>query len=322
VIKLNKRLMIRLSLAALICLFAAALVPFLSPWTPWKLPLPAGQRLSYIEYSIRYQYEELGLPLPNKNEYLNSVFGKPAIMLDKGLPARAGWASDLSLHYNRKDGYVRQITSVKIQSKRLFVIPYCSNVSIGRIIIVNKAKQTCSILESTSAGTKYWKEVVASMPDPNRAFPGSKKLATPKASFDLPADAIQLDSYKEWVGRVVGSKGRLRDGWGHHIKLTLDNKSNPALLIASSAGPDGKWDTIDDMSVKRNTKTGKIVTRIGIDGVITDIDSAMDDPDPRVKQIAEIEKEALMLAAKVAQTHPEEESNIHSASTAPVDGIS
>jgi hypothetical protein len=65
--------------------------------------------------------------------------------------------------------------------------------------------------------------------------------------------------YREWLIKMAGSWARFRDGWGHEIRLSLGNGSSGPDIIASSAGPDGKWGTRDDMMVERDIQTGKVI---------------------------------------------------------------
>ena len=85
----------------------------------------------------------------------------------------------------------------------------------------------------------------------------------PRLSFTRPATPAELVQYHKWLADILGSEDSLVDGWGRHIKLTLDDKSNPPILIASSAGPDGKWGTKDDMILKLDVKTGQIIEQAG-----------------------------------------------------------
>lgn len=64
--------------------------------------------------------------------------------------------------------------------------------------------------------------------------------------------------------------------------------------------------TIRRNSIRYLARIGYANPRNIPEGVIAGIDSAMDDPDSRLKRIAETEKEALTLAAEVAQTRSED----------------
>ena len=57
---------------------------------------------------------------------------------------------------------------------------------------------------------------------------------------------------------------RLRDGWRRRVLLELDDSkvSNP-VISARSAGPDGKWQTNDDILLRRDVDTGRIVFEQG-----------------------------------------------------------
>jgi hypothetical protein len=118
---------------------------------------------------------------------------------------------------------------------------------------------TALLLSKVGAGRSEWEGSVYSIGQ----FIADAKPVTPKLPFEYPSTQGELDMYKKWLVAMVGSEYRLQDGWGHSIRINLGHKSKQVLLIVSSGGSDGKWNTADDMVIKRDAKTGQIVEKIG-----------------------------------------------------------
>lgn len=143
-------------------------------------------------------------------------------------------------------------------TRRFFIWPEHRMERLERhYISISARERTRTLLISLTAGSGFWKSQVRD------CILGGKPNTVPSIAFDRPATDTQIHEYWRWLTKMVGSTNRFRDGWGHQVKLVIDMKFSPPILIASSAGPDGKWNTNDDMILRRNTKTGKIIEQIG-----------------------------------------------------------
>ena len=229
--------------------------------------IPIGARVMIALGDISFlQYGRLGLYPPTTAEYFASTMGARAVVLRAGVPTWSGLARDFRLATRRRGGNLIISGSGLITSwtwKPWFRRrePY----QIEREIAWEPVQQTRSLLQWATNGSRAWRRLVprGGGPDPH-FFPESTPVTVPLISFNLPRTHAELEEYWRWLVRVTGSANRFRDGWGHQIRLTLDNISHPLLLIGSSAGPDGKLNTQDDMIVKRSIRTGKVVEEIGM----------------------------------------------------------
>ncbi len=110
-------------------------------------------------------------------------------------------------------------------------------------------KQTERIISAVTSGTAPW---LSNLPEDitiDNAFPESHLGPVPTVPFDRPQTPkeISVSPIKPLIAMV--SSDRLRDGWDHGIRINLEVRNGHPLLVATSAGPDGKWNTKDDLAV-------------------------------------------------------------------------
>jgi len=128
--------------------------------------------------------------------------------------------------------------------------------------VSEKSKRTAILLYSIADGSAHWRHSITG----KESYVYLKRVdldTVPPISFDHPANRKELEEYWQWLGEMVGPLNRFDDDWGHRVKLSIDDRHDHALLVATSAGPDGKFDTKDDLILKRDSKTGKVRERIG-----------------------------------------------------------
>lgn len=213
-----------------------------------------------VGQSIRYQYEVNGLWPPSTEEFFSSIVGDAAGRLRSKSPSPGPYHS-LRLQTTQRGN--RIVVSIDLACSSG---GSTSQVQLVESLPHSAKRQTLRLLRAASSGTAWWRKTVARwFWRFDRAFPGSVSVSPPDTGFDIPRTRGQLVRYRAWLGQIAGSANRLRDGWGKRIRLSLDEKFDPPRLVAASAGPDGKWDTEDDMILKRDTKTGKIVEKLGFD---------------------------------------------------------
>ena len=212
-----------------------------------------------ITEDIKYVFDITGIVFDDAGQYLGSRYGSE---VNNSLK-EGRWVNN------------RIITSVAVQTKEFSTCSYCFFVTVttinkagGRPRIRRCAGENLCCLPETRT-SRILKSITQNPVDLERTC---KKLRVGSfflyhktyTQFPFTQKASDLPSYYHWLKGFFGRKTDFLDGWGHAIKFALDDKHNFALLIASSAGSDGKWGTKDDMVVKRDTKTGKIVEEVEI----------------------------------------------------------
>lgn len=68
--------------------------------------------------------------------------------------------------------------------------------------------------------------------------------------YNIPRTSSELKAYEAWLCKVLGVRS-LTDAWGHPIQLRLEGSQ----WVAMSAGADGAWGTVDDITVERGLTT-------------------------------------------------------------------
>jgi hypothetical protein len=231
----------------------------------WKAPI------GRLGYTIDKDYQYLGLRPPTiMDDYYSSVGGsyfrclKGKVMIDSHVSGGLLWAKNIHIRIEETDDtFLIKAKGDVIKPKWIFLrqlIPNqkCESPPIWKLPTGGTTK---TLLTSVSAGTTEWKWWSTGSSGP--LVIGAKRDPEPPISFDRPSDNAQLDEYKQWLVKMSGPWDRFCDDWNHEIKLTIEKRATTPLLVASSAGPDGKWNTKDDMVIKRDAKTGQIVEKIG-----------------------------------------------------------
>jgi hypothetical protein len=232
----------------------------------FALAPPSGRdaKQKCLSDSISADYYKLGLAPPScASEYYNSVMGSVFRVLRSKISMQSNVFHPTSICNTRIlcsiDVENRlAITVVSDASTHyMFVWPYkWTKISRNRYMALSKGERTMILLQSVTEGSSLWASNV------HEFIKDVKPNPIPPISFDRPSSSIELDKYKQWLVKMAGSWDRFRDDWDHEIKLAIEKVSTP-LLVASSAGLDGKWNTKDDMVIKRDAKTGQIVEKIG-----------------------------------------------------------
>ncbi len=203
-------------------------------------------------------FDRTGVLLGSNVQYLSSEFGAPLRRLCKhGVFLVHGW---------RMTQFDMKVAPEGVRQRSLYVEVGAagrdsSHCSASLDIPYQPLDVTTRVLRSSSAGTDYWRILLES--SRVRAYLGGGADIGRPSIRALPSSRQELAVYLRWLAVVVGSQDRLVDGWGHPIRLTISGKAHHPLLIASSAGPDGRWGTKDDVIVERDTKTGRIVKEVG-----------------------------------------------------------
>jgi hypothetical protein len=253
-------------LAIVIVLLVALSLTLLWPTAP---PPSAAVRSTTcrIAFAIRDDYERLGLQPPNSERiYFSSVTGSVFRCLRGGAkhkfsaPYNTIWLKNFRFNvFAHPNEFAVEAKSQTVSIKWL-VFKKPQSQSYTEVINRLPADQvTRLLLVSVSAGTTEWKQQIYKF---GPLVVGAKPDPIPAIYFDRPINETQLGEYKQWLVKMAGSWDRFRDDWDHEIKLAIEKASTP-LLVASSAGLDGKWNTKDDMVIKRDAKTGQIVEKIG-----------------------------------------------------------
>jgi hypothetical protein len=223
--------------------------------------------LNRIAYAIQDDYDSLGLAPPKSEDiYLSSVMGSAFRCLRQGTRLRVGGGGKL---------WFRNVAISTSENHNEFVITLDGETITRKWLVLTKpikiqrefhilkrppAEATKILLNQINAGTQSTKWMLHSC---GYLVPDEQTDQIPVVSFILPSNTKELVEYQQWLIRMTGSLDRFCDGWNHEIKLTIEKRATTPLLVASSAGSDGKWNTKDDMVIKRDTKTGQIVEEIG-----------------------------------------------------------
>lgn len=232
-----------------VCLF---IVKLFSPTPPLRQSIDdiVADDLSTIaaESGILYKHEK---------PYLSSIFGRGLRnYTDKGpVPGRSWRIERFHLAVRSEKKGIRTIYIIKVELD--------DNYSYGYYDSGNAKATTHKILLSVTAGSEFWSALSEKMKIRDRI----NRSWLPSYNWEvlkLPDNQRELLKYRKRLAALLGSETMLMDGWGHSIKLTLDDKHSPTLIIASSAGSDGVWGTKDDLTIVRDTKTHKFDMLMGM----------------------------------------------------------
>ncbi|MCE5199863.1 MAG: hypothetical protein ABFD54_17600 [Armatimonadota bacterium] len=266
----------RIGLPSLVLLSIIILIALYFIWFIVTPQLPtASMRMRDITENIKFQYKVFGLLLPNnRSSYLESAWGSYARVLKNSTKVNEGTTRNFQLRTTKRDDVTTVVAGITVCNSKRY-LGSGIRVESRWTFVMQPAYQTKQLLKSLSGGPTYWLRYMKKRPRPEWAFPDASILPFPEVKFDIPNSNAELRMYQSWLIKIVGTSNRFRDGWGNQIKLTLnDDKSNHSTLTAHSAGSDGKWNTADDMIIKRDTKTGKIVEEIGFNGIFSPVNSS------------------------------------------------
>lgn len=248
---------IGIGLITLIGLLMVAGVVYLF-WPKWEYPMLLS-REHVLCGEIGAQCVGLGLYPPTDHEYFSSALGSPLRFVTTWVNNGSGRARVAGFTVEARG----DILTVQVLRESTFKGPVMHNGALGykykKQWICDAYQRSASLLLSATEGTSFWKRCG---PRSLREMPDIARPRIPRIAFDMPCTVQELADYWQWLSKLTGSRNRFRDGWGHMICMELVNKQGKLLLLASSAGPDGKWGTKDDMVLMRDTKTGKIVRDI------------------------------------------------------------
>lgn len=229
--------------------------------TPQHVPL--GSRASTLCSVLEYQYHKLGLlPPSDMNDFYSSILGTRFRSLSDRLKVIGGTAQDIGVQSDTSDDAIRLTVIAEI------VVPNGNGAQrkpffYKRDWHKNPYEQTRCLLSIITAGTKQWRTHLPNGPAIDHAFPESEPVSLPDIGFDRPRTEAEMQKYSRWLARMAGSS-RLRDGWNRRVLLELDDSKTIApILNARSAGPDGRWQTDDDIVLRRDVDTGRVVFRKG-----------------------------------------------------------
>lgn len=213
-----------------------------------------------VRSDIELVFKSTGVLFANEAQYLDSEAGRPLNDIrTKGHAALGPWQiSGLVIAKSPSRMGIKLDIRVRVKDLEYYELRlYASH---------DNRAVTQRLLKSCVGGSAYWVKVFRKLRLAKRApdLPSPRVTALP---FEYPGTQAELSTFKKWLAFLLGSESMLRDGWGHRIKLELDDRESPPLLVASSAGPDGKWGTRDDLILKCNTKCGKIVGSKGFSAI-------------------------------------------------------
>lgn len=76
--------------------------------------------------------------------------------------------------------------------------------------------------------------------------------------------AAKVESTKQLVKELSKTEGTGEDSWGNEIKVNVEKTATGTKTVAISAGPDGKFDTFDDIkSARHNVDTSQVGKTVG-----------------------------------------------------------
>lgn len=253
----------RLTLCCACILTVAVVLVILMPWlsicSPHTQPT-AGALMELIALDIKTQYQELGLLPCDSDTYLKSVLGSPARRLVSGIRTWTGVAQGLQIETSTSGNDVQLVVSTEVKSGSFFHRSR-KQVSTRTSFQRMPADQTACLLVSTSADRSYWERRYVKTMEMAKAFRIAAEEVDP-----IPRESWRFNRTQErwkWLSHVTGSRDRLSDGWGQSIRLICVRMKDTSIIVSSSAGPDRKWGTQDDLVVKRDAKTGKILETAG-----------------------------------------------------------
>ena len=228
--------------------------------------------MSRFSGSLQSEYECDGLSLPrNGNEYFSSVIGsvfrtmKTRVRVPFEVSLGLAWLDHINITFCDRPGkFIIRAKGKVIRRRYLFSTKAEMVEKTLEIAKLPPSQTTARLLASASSGTHFWKEKIHFAQRYQLYLVGAAFRPIPSIGFNIPTTTSELQKYKLWLKQMVGSENRFRDGWGGMIRLELVKKHNTVRLISSSAGPDRKWGTADDMMLERDAETGKIVEKHGI----------------------------------------------------------
>lgn len=223
-----------------------------------------------------------GMSMAFDNDYRYLGLSPPTVVEDYFLSAKGsifrGLKSEITINPHVAWGFLRvkNIHIDIVETKDAFWIKANGDVITRNWLFIHQLKPnqiydesnpivkqppeetTKLLLTTVSHGTSVWKDrMMYGWP----RIVGAKRDPVPPVSFDLPKDETQLEEYKQWLVKIAGPWSRFRDGWGNEIRLEIEKKADVKLIVVSSAGPDGKWDTSDDLVSKCDMNTGKLIDK-------------------------------------------------------------
>lgn len=211
---------------------------------------------------IEYQYHRLGLlPPSDMRGFYSSILGTRFRSLSGRIRIIGGAAQDIRVRSDVSDDLIKlTVSAVLVENENgAQQTPFSYEHDWHR----DPYKQTRCLLSIITAGTKQWETHLPNGPTVDNAFPESKPVSLPDIGLDRPRTEAEMQKYSRWLARMAGSS-RLHDGWNQRVLLELDeSKTIVPILNARSAGPDGRWQTDDDIVLRRDVDTGRVVFRKG-----------------------------------------------------------
>lgn len=229
----------------------------IAPWGGHMPQDPVAPIASAISRDVQHIAQETGVIFPSGEAYMRSRFGSSLQSVGRNKMNVDGWRlSHLRVQIFRHRNSYRVGVTIRASRGRSLV-----GGSTEVVEALHPVQRTKQVLASVTAGVPFWRALLIGQA-------ARKELSlvpvSPIPRWTPERFGIgEFAAYKRWLIQVLGSPERLVDGWDRSIRLSLQGPRHAAQLVAQSAGPDGRWNTHDDMLIKRDTKTGKIVEKKG-----------------------------------------------------------
>jgi hypothetical protein len=196
-----------------------------------------------------------GVFLKTEDHYLESYYGRHLLKMKQTGLAVDGyrlWNLDISIESIGSNEYLADITYMWSKDSEPRQEIHCGSLK------THPRQRTLRLLQTASCGTSIWRDLLGSEFEIREKLI-LRRIPMPSLPFVRPSTQVELHKYQSWLVSILGTKDMIVDEWNHSIKIYLEENNDPKLICASSAGPDGKWNTIDDMVVKRDTRTSRVV---------------------------------------------------------------
>ena len=233
---------------------AAVLLVF---WPLQQPPPGMPIRARMLREVIEYQYLKLGLlPPSDMKDFYSSVLGMRFRSLAGRIERGSIIAKDITVRSETTDKSICLVIGAKFVNDPE---PFLYKWSWER----DPYGQTRHLLNTITAGTKRWKAHLLNYDTVNNAFPENSPVSMPSLSFSLPHTRAQMRKYDRWLIKMIGRR-RFHDGWGQNVLLEFDDsKAGNPVISARSSGPDKKWQTKDDIVLRREANTGHVIFKQG-----------------------------------------------------------